>query len=104
MHGTQRRNLRPRTDCDVPIDAGLPANHHEISDCRTAGYAHLSHDQAPATDIYVVPDLHLVVDLGALPDRRVAAGAAVDRRGCADLDIVLNHDPSDLRHFQMSRS
>ena len=49
----------------------------------------------------VVGDLHEVIDLGALADHRVAAGAAIDRGVGADLDIVLDDDPADLRHLQV---
>ena len=50
----------------------------------------------------VVADLHEIVDLGAFADDRVAIGAAVDRRPGADLDVVLDDDAADLRHFQMA--
>ena len=48
------------------------------------------------------PIWHLVVDLGALADHRVAVRAPVDDRVGADLDVVLDDDPADLRHLQMS--
>src|SRR5205085_11403537 len=39
---------------------------------------------------------------GALADHRVAVGAAIDGGAGADFDIVLDHHPPDLRHFQMA--
>ncbi len=59
-------------------------------------------DHAMTADHHVVGDLHEVIDLGALADHRVARGAAVDRRVGADLDIVLDDDPADLRHLQVA--
>ena len=46
-------------------------------------------------------DLDQIIDLGALADHRVAAGAAVDRGVGADLDVVLDDDAADLRHLQV---
>ena len=48
---------------------------------------------------HVVADLDEIVDLGALADHGVADGAAVDGRVGADLDIILDDDPADLRHL-----
>src|SRR5579872_677638 len=53
-------------------------------------------------DHHVVGDLHQIVDFRPLADDRVAIGAAVDRRAGADLDIVLNDDAADLRHFRVA--
>ena len=59
-------------------------------------------DDAMAADDDVVADLHEVVDLGALADHRVAAGAPVDGGVGADLDVVLDDDAADLRHLEMA--
>ena len=53
-------------------------------------------------DLHIVADLHQIIDLGALADHRVAQRAAVDRGAGADLDIVLNDDPAQLRNFDMA--
>ena len=50
----------------------------------------------------VVADLHEIVDLRALADHRVAVCAAIDGHAGADLDVVLDDDPADLRHFEMA--
>ena len=49
----------------------------------------------------VVADLHEIVDLRPLADHGVAVCAPIDRHAGADLDIVLNDDAPDLRHFEM---
>ena len=54
-----------------------------------------------ATDDAVVADLDEVIDLGALADHRVAAGATVDTGVGADLDVVLDDDPADLRDLHV---
>src|SRR5215470_13329204 len=50
-------------------------------------------------DPAVVTDLHLVVDLHALFDHRVADRAPVDRGACADLDVVTDHYGAGLRNL-----
>ena len=55
-----------------------------------------------APDDDVVADLHLVVDLGALPYDCVAIGAAVDGGARPDLDIVLDDDAADLRDLEVT--
>ena len=54
------------------------------------------------SDDDVVPDLHEIINFRAFADDRILKGAAVD--GCigADLDVVLDDDPADLRHFQVA--
>ena len=50
----------------------------------------------------IVANLNQVVDLGALADDGIADGAAVDGCAGADFDVVLDDDPADLRHLEMS--
>src|SRR5690606_14297302 len=66
-----------------------------------AGNSRLGHDHAMAANDDVVRDLDQIVDLGALPDNRVAGRTPVDAGGRADLDIVLDDHPASLRHFEM---
>ena len=67
------------------------------SSMGAAGHADLRREQHVAPHRHAVGDLHEVVDLGAgadagLPDRR-----PVDRRIRADLHVVLDDEPADLR-------
>src|SRR6202035_1870783 len=89
-------------DGDVVGNAGLSGHHHIIPDFDTARYADLRDNDAVSPDLAVVSDLHQIVDLGALADDGVAAGAAVDGRIGADLHIVLNDDAAGLRDFLMA--
>ena len=50
----------------------------------------------------IVADLHQIVDLGALADHGVADRAAVDGGAGADLHVVLDDDPADLRDLAMA--
>ena len=84
-----------------PFTATWPPMRDEILDRRRAGDADLGDDHAMPADDHVVGDLDQIVDLGALADHRVAAGAAVDRGVGADLDVVLDDDAADLRHLQV---
>src|SRR5215510_6109940 len=51
---------------------------------------------------HIVAYLHQVVDLGPLADYRVTNCAAVNRRACAYLDVVLNNHAADLRDLEVS--
>ena len=53
-------------------------------------------------DLYVVSDVDLVIDLGAVADPRVFDRAAVDGGARADFDIVANHHPPELRDLEMA--
>src|SRR6516225_8636668 len=52
----------------------------------------------------IVTYLDEVVDLGTLPDHRVANGTSIDGGSRADFNIVLNNHPSDLRNLDMAAS
>src|SRR6202035_6159593 len=89
-------------DGDVVGNAGLARHHHIISHLDAARYADLRDNDAVSPDRAVVADLHQIVDLGALADDGIAAGAAVDGRIGAYLHIVLNDDAAGLRDFFMA--
>src|SRR5204862_7617989 len=65
---------------------------------------YLRHEQAVLADLHPVADLHEVVDLRPLADDRVAERPAVDGRVRADLDVVLDAHPAELRHLVMPPS
>ena len=65
---------------------------------RAAREARLGHHDRRLADHDVVSHLHQVVELRAPPDAGVAERAAIDRRVRADLDVVLHHHASELRH------
>src|SRR5690606_33996944 len=55
-------------------------------------------------DAAIVANLHEVVDLGPLPDHRVTERATIDRGIRADLDIVLDDRPAELRDLAIGRA
>jgi hypothetical protein len=50
-----------------------------------------------------VPDLNEIINHRARANHRIRAGAAVDRRVGADLDIVADDDASELRQLDRDR-
>ena len=80
----------------------LAADDDEIPELGRAGDADLGDDDAMAPDDDVVPDLHEIINFGALADDRVLKGAAIDGRIGADLDVVLDDDAADLRHLEVA--
>src|SRR5262249_5604478 len=101
-HAGGRGDLGASADLQVAGYAGLPAERGEIADHARSRDAGLRDQHRMAADDDVVTDLDEVVDLRPFADDRVAIGAAVDADAGADLDIVLDDDPPDLGHFQMS--
>src|SRR6202022_3165819 len=73
-----------------------------ILERHAAAQPRLRHHDAVAADHDIVADLHQVVDLGAFADHGVADAAAIDHRSRADLDVVLNDHPSDLRDLDVT--
>ena len=65
------------------------------------GDADLRHEQAEPADPHVVRDVHEVVDLRPRADHRVVDAAAIDRRVRADLDVVLDDAPADVRDLRV---
>ncbi|KQP73707.1 hypothetical protein ASF60_09745 [Methylobacterium sp. Leaf113] len=83
-------------------DAHLSAKDNIILKGGRTGDPHARDDDAVPTDDDVVGDLYKVIDLRPLPDDCIPAGPPVDRRIGTDFDIILDNDPADLRHLQVS--
>ena len=97
-----RRDLGARADPEVAGNAGLPSERGKIADNARSGDARLRDENRVAADDHVVANLDEIVDLRPLADHRVAVCAPVDRHARADFDVVLDDDPPDLRHLEMS--
>ena len=52
--------------------------------------------------IDVVPDLHEIINFRAFADHRILERAAVDAAVGADLHVVLDDHPADLRHLEVA--
>src|SRR6185312_6970858 len=88
-------------DRDVGDDADTGRQDHVVFQRHAAGEAGLRHDDAVLADNHVVADLDEVIDLGPGADDGVAHTAAVNVGAGADLHVVADDDPADLRDFDM---
>ncbi len=85
-----------------PVKAALPAHDDEILQHGTSGDAGLRHDHAAAAEADVVPYLYQIINPAARPDHRIRPGAAVDGGIGADLDVVADDHPAELRHLHVA--
>src|SRR6476620_5275254 len=77
----------------------LPGDYNTIADARGTGDADLRHDQAQAADANVVADLNEIVNLGPGANDGVIEAAAIDGRVRADLDVLLDDAPPNVRNL-----
>src|SRR5439155_26812160 len=95
-------DLGARADLDVADETRLAAHDHEIPQLGGAGDAHLTDDHAMPAHHDVVPDLHEIINFRAFADHCVLQRPAIDTAVGADLHVVLDDDPTDLRHLEMA--
>src|SRR5271166_2049632 len=88
---------RTRLDADVVGNANLASHHDAIFQHRAAGKSGLRGDYNVFSNLAVVGNVYQVVDFRSSTDARHVQGSAVDGRVSADLDVVLDLEPSDLR-------
>jgi hypothetical protein len=80
-------------------ETSLPSDHDKIIEPCTSGDAGLTGENAAPPENDVVPNLDQIINHRAGPDNGVIPGSPIDRRIGADIDIVANDDPSELRDF-----
>ena len=80
-------------DTDVVGNRALPAHRTVVAELRRAGERGVRAQQAAAANVYVVPDLHLVVDLGVRAYDCVAPAPSVDARTGTNLNVVTEEHP-----------
>ncbi len=83
-------------------NAGLASKHDEVAKLATAGNAYLRDNYAVTAGPRVVPNLHQIINLGALADDGVAQRSTIDRRAGADLHLVLDDDATELGNLEVS--
>src|ERR1017187_9090025 len=83
-------------------NAGLGGLYHVVSQARAAGKADLAHDHAVLANDHVVSHMDKVVDFGALTNDGGAERAAVNAGVGTDLDVVMDHDVAELKHFPVA--
>src|SRR5690349_6823179 len=98
---SRSRDLGAGSNLDVSGGTRLAAHDDKVTQLGRPCDADLANDHAMSSDDDVVPDLHQIINFGALADDRVVQGAPVDGRIGPDLDVVLDDDAADLRHFEV---
>ena len=96
-----RRDLGPVPDLDVVRHPDLPGEDDVVAGRTRPGDADLGGEDVVPADLAVVPDHDEVVDLRPGPDPGRAERAPVDRAPGADLHVVLDLDPPQLRHLRV---
>ena len=94
--------FRTFADRHMTSHSCLAAEHDVILECRTPSNSNLGAQDAVFTNGDIVPDLHQVIDLGALADQRSAKSRTIDRTIGSDFNIVLQNYVSNLRDFLMT--
>ena len=91
------RQAHVAANADVVGNRALPAHRTVVAELRRAGERSVRAQQAAATNVNVVPDLHLVVDLGVRAYDCVTPAAPVDARTGTNLNVVTEEHPQQLR-------
>src|SRR5262245_30873676 len=99
---TAAGNLRTRAHLDVANRAGLAAHDDKVAQFGGTGNAGLADDHAMPADHHVVPDLHEIINFGALTDHGVLQRAAIDAAVGADFHVIVDDHPADLGDLEMT--
>ena len=83
-------------DLNMIDDARLPSDGHMFANLGTSGDTRLRRDYRMLPDIYIVGDLHEIIDLGAAANHGLAQSRTIDGCVCANLNIIFDHDNADL--------
>src|SRR5688572_2721532 len=75
---------------------GLAADEHLGTDDRRACETGLRRDQSALTDLHVVPDVNVRIELAPAAEHRRPECPGVDRAQRPDFDVVLDHDATEL--------
>src|SRR5580692_6681289 len=86
-------------DLRMIADTDLPADDATITDLGTSRDTDLGRDDDIRSYDIVVADVHQVVQLRTRADHGLVQSSAIDGAIRADLDVVPNHQFTDLRKF-----
>src|SRR5439155_24199182 len=92
-------DARAIADRQMAGETGLPSYHDKIAEFGAAGDPDLSGQDAAPAEHDIVPDLYQIIDHRAGPDHLIVSRAAIDRRVGADINVVADNDPPELRDF-----
>jgi hypothetical protein len=96
-----RPNDRAVTDLDVPHEASLASQGHEIPKVSGARNAALRNQETTHPSFDVMRNHDQIVDLGALANARFAKHGAVNCGAGADFNVVLKNHGAHLGDFYM---
>src|SRR5215469_4224326 len=102
-HGAARGEPGARAYHHMVGNAHLAAQDGEITDHGASGNADLGDQHHVAAHLHIVTDLDQIIDLCTFANHRVAQGTAVDGRGGADLDVILDDHTAELGNLHMAR-
>src|SRR5262249_33691177 len=80
----------------------LSSHDHEVPEFRRPGDADVADDHAMPADHHVVPDLHEIINFGAVADDRILKSAPVHAAIGADFDVAADDHPTDLWHLEVA--
>src|SRR5436305_14195881 len=83
-------------------DANLSAHHNAAFDDRATGNAGERGDDHILANLYVVRDVHQVINLDSASDHRGIERAAVNGNVSANFNVIANFEPSQLRKLLVS--
>ena len=93
------RDMHAIRDRQMPADHGRTAHGTILAEYRATGHADASGHRRIFSDMAIVSDLYLVIELDAVFDNRIRQGAPIDSRIGTDLDIVADDNPAGLRNL-----
>ena len=102
-HAALRRDARAGADFQMAGHSGLTAKHNHVAKPGASGNTNLRNDEASLPDMHVMSDLDQIINLGSGTDISIRPAAPVDGTVGADLDIVLDDHPAQLRNLFMAR-
>src|SRR5262245_19844589 len=86
------------SDLDVVFHPRLSADENARPDPNRSGEPRLRGHEGPRSNLDVVPDVYVRVELRPPPNRRGAECSRVHRRTGTDFDVVFDHDATELRN------
>ena len=93
-------NADIRANCEMIADGGLSAYHYAVAKCGAASDSRLSGQHAVTADADVMANLDQIIDHGPCADYRIVKRTPIDGRIGANLHIVFDDDPAELRHAE----
>ena len=92
---------RVRTDLDMPNGTRLTTKRHMMSDLCRAGYACLGDYKAAFADLAIMPYMHEVVNLRAMPDHGGSCSGTIYAVIRTDLTVILDDGIPHLWDLRM---